>query len=155
MQRKISLIITLFVLLGLRAVFADVTIKAGIEKNVITTDENFTYKLVIASTASNIVPKPDFPKFEGFKVISKAQSSTISFVKGSAKTVFVYVFILLPERKGKIKIEPSHIRIAQTDIFSESFEIEVKQGKKKIESSPTPKSSLPENLKSDKEQFTL
>ncbi len=154
MKIKLNLLAILFFILAIQVAFAETAIKAEIDKKVITTDETLTYKLIIAST-SNTVPQPKIPKFEGFKVISRAQSSTISFVKGGAKTIFVYVFILYPDMKGKLKIGPSQIKIGDTDAASEAFEVEVKQGKRKIEPQPSKKPSLPQNLKSNTEQFTL
>lgn len=155
MKTRLSLwVLLLLIFMPLTAVFADITIKAEIDKKTITTDEVLAYKLIVSAT-TNIAPRPQFPKFEGFKILSRAQSSTISFVKGGAKTIFVYAFILYPERKGKLKISPAHIKVGDTDIISESYEVEVKQGKRKIEPHPDKKPSLPQKINSNTEQFTL
>jgi hypothetical protein len=140
MKRKISLIVLLFSLFFTVNAFAEVIIKAEVDKPKLTTDEDLTYKITITSSEKNL-PAPQMPKFKGFNIISTAQSSTMSFVKNSIKTVLVYAIILTPTATGKFKIEPSQIKVKGKVYSSSAFEIEVSPGKAAPEVQPEEKSS--------------
>lgn len=140
----------LFIPSGLRA---ETQIKAEADKNKLTTDEMLTYKIVITSSENN-VPAPAVPEFEGFNVLSKAQSSTISFAQGSIKTILVYAFVLAPVETGKLKIKPASVQVKGKTYTSEEIEVEVAKGAKQ----PTPKESLPKTkppLPEEKGQITI
>ncbi len=128
--------------------FAETSIKAEVDKTSMTTDEALTYKLTINSSERN-TPLPQIPKFEGFAVVSQAQSSNIAFVKGGIKTVIVYTFILVAKDIGKFKIEPGTIKINNKTYPSEAFEIEVTQGKAMPK--PEEEPSYPEEFPSETE----
>lgn len=125
--------------------FAETSIKAEVDKTKINTDEVLTYKLIITSDEKNIL-NPQFPKFDGFGVLSTAQTSQVSFTKGIQKIGFIYVFILVPTNIGKFKIEPSTIKIKNKTYPTETFEIEVTPGKTKPkpEEPVIPEETLPE-----------
>ena len=135
------------VLIFTTSVFADSSIKAEVDKTAITTDDTITYKLTIISSEKKI-PEPKFPSFEGFMALSQAQTSEISISKDANKTFVVYVFIIAPIKTGKLKISPAQILIAKKQLSSESFDIEVKQGKKQIQ----PKSEQEPNLPQEEPQ---
>lgn len=149
---KIRTAILVFIIMSIfvSSAFAEVSIKAEVDKKVISTDEVLTYKLTITSSENNI-PVPNMPKLEGFAVISNAQSSTVSFGKGGAKSIVVYAFILKPLALGKFKIGPTTIKIKDKIYVTDSFEIEVKQGNAKLsppankEKSSSPDKELPES----------
>ena len=106
---------------------AEISIKAEVNNTSITTNDNLTYKLVITSTEKNI-PSPQLPKFEGFNVLSQAQSSTFSLAANNIKTMLTFTYILAPKEKGKFKIEPAVIKLNDKVLSSATFEVEVKQG---------------------------
>lgn len=139
MKSKITLILVLFSLFFTAAAFADTSIRAEVDKTKITTADTLTYKLIIITSEKN-TPVPEAPKFSGFSVVSQAQSSTISFVKGATDTHLAYVFILMPLQTGKLKIEPSNIKVGPKTYASGGFEIEVTQSKS------TPKTPEQKNL---------
>ncbi len=128
--------------------FAETTIKAEVDKTILTQDENITYKLIITSSEKQ-VPQPQVAGFENFEVISQAQSSTISFVKGAASTILVYAFILAPKDAGKLKIGPSSIRIKDKTYSTDSFEVEVKA----ILPEEKPEQSIPEENQTESEEM--
>lgn len=130
MKVKTNLLLALFSLFVATTAFAEISIKAQVDKTSITTDETLTYKLVIISSEKN-TPVLEIPKFNGFAVLSQAQSVTASFAKRKAETQFVYVFILGPREAGKLKIEPGTVKIGGSIYTSEQFAIEVTQGKAK------------------------
>jgi hypothetical protein len=130
---------------------AETSLEAEVDNQGISTDEVVTYKLAIKSS-EKALPAPQLPKFEDFIVLSQAQSSTVSFVKGDIKNILVYVFILAPKNTGKLKIEPSTIKIKNDTYFSKAFEIEVVQGKKKPKTTPEQKTPSPERVPEESEQ---
>ena len=116
-----------FVLFFAASACAQISIKAEVNNTSITTNDNLTYKLVITSAEKNI-PSPQMPKFEGFDVLSQAQSSTLSLAASNIKTTLTFTYILAPKEKGKFKIEPAIIKLKDEVFSSVAFEIEVKQG---------------------------
>ena len=140
MKNKLILYGVFSVLLCSTSAFAETTIKAEVDKPRITTDEALTYKLTVSSAEKNI-PQPQVPGFEGFAVISQAQSSTISFMQRGPKAILIFIYILAPLNTGKFTIRPSQIKIQGKTYTSEAFEIEVLQGKG--EPQPQPERHLP------------
>lgn len=155
-MKKIIVSIAIFIFLLTASSFAETSIKADVDKLSLNTDETLTYKITIASSDKKL-PAPQLPEFEGLNVVSQAQSSTVSFVKGDIKTILVYAFILVPSEVGKFKIDPATIKIRGKTYSTDSFEIEVSQGKirpgvPKEEKPALPGESLPE---SKEPQITL
>jgi len=114
---------------------AQTEIKAEVDKTSITADELLTYKVVVTSSEKEL-PSPKFPEFAGFRIVSQAQSSTVSYVKGGAKSILVWAFILAAKDKGKLRIGPSIIKVKEELYSTQSFDIEVKPGNEETESQP-------------------
>lgn len=131
LMKRLIILFLMFVLWFTAASFAETSIKAEVDNLIVTTDNTLIYKIIISSSERQI-PRPELPDFKGFDVISQAQSSTVSFVKGSTQTVSVYAFILAPLGVGKFKIPPATIKINGLSISAQEFEIEVTQGKTEI-----------------------
>ena len=130
--RNALLIAAFFVLFSSAACFAQSSLKAEVDKLKLTTDDTLTYKLTVNASGED-VSLPQVPKFKGFRVVSQLQSSNIAFVKDGIKTGIVYSFILVPKETGRLKIEPSTLKIKSKTYSSEEFEIEVTQGKARPE----------------------
>ena len=132
MKLKVIISTGLFIFGFLISAFAETSVKAEVDKTRITTDETITYKLIISSSEKNL-PTPEVPKFAdaGFIIISQSQSSNISFQGGKINTVLAYAFVLSPTDIGKMKIEPSSIKIKDDTYSTDAFEIEIKPGKRK------------------------
>ncbi|MDD5348198.1 MAG: BatD family protein [Candidatus Omnitrophica bacterium] len=103
---------------------AETAITSEVDKQTISAQELLTYKVVVVSSEKNI-PQPVIPAFEGFVVVSQAQSTTSSFQRGAVKTILVYAFILLPRETGTLKIKPAQIRVNGTAYASKALEITV------------------------------
>jgi len=130
MKLKVIISTGLFILSFLISSFTQTLVKAEVDKTRITSDEAITYKFIITSSEKNL-PPPQVPKFAGFIIISQSQSSNISLAQGKIKTILEYVFVLSPTDVGKMKIEPSSIKIKDDTYSTNAFEIEVKPGKRK------------------------
>jgi len=126
MRRAVILSLILMPLFVTKA-FADTSIEAEIDKRSLTAGQALTYKLTIVTNEKEI-PRPELPKFAGFKVVSTAQSSTVSYEKDGIKTVITYIFALLAVEAGKFKIEPAVIKIKNEKFSTAEFEIEVAPG---------------------------
>jgi hypothetical protein len=127
-MKKIGLLI-FFIFLFIGAACAESTIKAEVDKKRITADEEIVYKITVVSGEKNS-PEVKLPRFDGFNVISSAESSTVSFLNKGLTTHFLFVFILEPRTTGTLKILPATLKTAAGSLATEAFEIEVTPGKK-------------------------
>lgn len=143
---KTFFILALAFVLSAAPLFAETAIRAEVSKTSISTDDTLTYKLSVTTTENNL-PEPKLPKFDGFEVISQAQSSNLSFARNEMKSTMVFEFVLVATEAGKFKIGPSTIKAQGETYSTDSFEIEVAQGKlkpKAPEEIPPPESDEPQ-----------
>jgi len=132
MKKIISVFITgIFVFIFFAYASAEISLKAEVDKKQLNTDETVTYKLALTSSEKNI-PQPQMPKFGGFRILSQAQSSTVTFNNSKLKSILIFAYILAPEAAGKYKIEPAQIKAKNVQYQSEAFEIEVTPGEKPL-----------------------
>lgn len=143
MKKAIPLV--LFVMCSfLPLAFAEPVVRAEVDKKSLTTDEALTYKVFITSSGGEQISNLKLPGFEGFEIVSQSQSSTVVFEGEAAKTNLEYVLILVPLAKGTLKIPASSVKINEKIYSSESFTVEVTQGKLK------PKLAPPERLEKER-----
>lgn len=154
-MRKIIILI-LFMLSLTGTAFAEISIKAEVDKTSLTTDEALIYKLTVTA-AAKVLPAPQLPDFKGFKVLSHATTSAISIKIDGPNVNIVHVFVLLPVEAGKLQIAPTTIKINQQTFSTAGFAIEVKQGKAKPAGPPGEKPLSPQDSqpKSEEPQITL
>ncbi len=134
-MKKTLLIAAVAAIACASSAFAQVSIKAEVDKTDLSTDDTLTYKLIITSTQKDI-PRPQLPSFTKFEVLSEAQSSTFSFVKSEIRTILVYTCILLPKEAGTLKIGPSSVKDKDQIYSTQELEIKVIQGKQRIPAQP-------------------
>jgi len=151
MRHKAIFISGLLFFLSVLNVFAEVSIKAEVDKTKITTDSDLTYKLIVTSTEKNI-PAPQLPSLDAFDILSQAQSSTVSLMQSNIKTILVYSFILAAKETGKFSIGPAEIKFKGKTYSSEAFEIEVQPGKGKPQPKPKKSPSFPKADQPESEQ---
>jgi hypothetical protein len=123
-QAAILIISTLF--LGVSTAFAEISLKAEVDKTRLTLQDKLTYTLTVSSTEKKI-PSPQLPLFKGFRVVSRMQSSRLSFVNLGLKTQVTLTFLLVPFDAGKFKIEASAIKIKDQTYTTDEFEINVEE----------------------------
>lgn len=128
-MKKLALILFILSCLIPR-LYAQTPIKAEVDKKSLSTGETLTYTVILNSSGQNL-PRPEFPKFEGFAVIAQTQSSSLSFGQGKMNSSVAYAFVLAPEKTGKLEIAPARIKIKDATYATGAFEIEVKEGKVK------------------------
>ncbi len=127
-MRKVLLSIVLVLVFSVAA-GAETTIKAEVDRKSMTTDEELIYKITVVSDQKD-PPEVQLPRLEGFDVISSAESSTVSFADKGMKTHFLYVLVLVPRTAGSVKIPSARLKTRAGSTTTESFEIEVRPGKK-------------------------
>lgn len=154
MKKTISTVVT-FIFFFVSLVFAQTTIKAEVDKTKLTTDEVLAYKITIISDESQL-PHSRMPEFGGFNLVSSLQSQSLSFAPNSVKTTLIYTFVLAPTAVGKFKIQPSEIKIKNQIFSTETFEIEVIEGKRKMQGPLKKKPIQPQEIpESEEPQITL
>lgn len=113
----------LTVFLGSSA-FAETTLNAQVDKTELAAGQLLTYRLTVDSTEKKL-PSPQLPKFEGFSVVSQAQSSNVSLIKNEVTIQYLFVFSLMPLQAGKYTIGPATVTIKDKAISTREFQIEV------------------------------
>jgi|GEM_PF-1099226 len=142
MRRLIILSGVLLLLLN-TGVYADNSIKAEVDKTSLTTDQQLSYKITISS-GDRKLSSPKLPEFDGFTIASQIQSSYTSFVMNNeVKSKTVYTYVLIPVKTGILTIPPAKVVIKGEEYQTDTFEIEVIQGKTKPEITPKEKSYPP------------
>ena len=124
MRQKIFCLIVFLSFFFLAQASAEVSVKAEIDKLKLSRDEVATYKVIIVSSEKE-GPKLELPKFEAFKVVSQAQSSTFSFRGGKSVKQLVFIYILAPQQTGKLKIAPAVVKLKSETYPTAAFEVEV------------------------------
>jgi hypothetical protein len=145
-MKKINIWTLIFLFLFIAKVYAEISIKAEVDKTKLALGEKFSYEILISSTERQ-TPQAQLPKFDNFYVISQSQSSTISFNKGKPETDITYAFILSPREVGKFTIAPATIKIKNQTYSTDSLQIEVIEGKSK-----QPPKNLPKQAPSSSEK---
>lgn len=133
-----------FILVCSSACFAQVELKAEVDKQKISTDEGVVYKLLITA-AGEPMPQPELPAFQDFNITAQVSTSNIEIAGNESKFTVLYIFVLAPKAAGKFVIESATAKAQAGVVSSGQFEIEVTQGKKKH--GPP--------IKSSAERFTL
>jgi hypothetical protein len=144
-MKRIILSIILSLVLSRGVAYAETSLKAQVDKKAATTDELISYKVSVISTG-DLLSAPQFPDFNGFKVVSQGQSSSLSFAKGGMNSETAYIFTLAPIEPGEIEISPARLKTKEGELASDSFIIKVKQGDKPLRPAPPEKSPIPQEL---------
>jgi len=131
-----------FFFLAGRAVAEEVVLDAEVDKARISADAIFSYKLTISSSLSRI-PKPKFPDFSGFKVLSRTNTSQITIAQGKTRTTLAYIFVLAPTAAGVFTISPAELKIGDKTYSSAELKIEVEPSKLKPGNIPEPHPEIP------------
>ncbi|MDD5566430.1 MAG: BatD family protein [Candidatus Omnitrophica bacterium] len=123
-MKRTLLCTVVFVFMLYRALYAQTSIQAEVDKTEVAIDGQLTYTLTIISTEKE-VPLPVISKFSGFKIISQVSSSSFSFDKDVRKSTVIYAFALKPRKAGIFVIGPSIVRVGKEALATRSFVIEV------------------------------
>jgi len=123
LKKTLVLFLAIFILFT-STVFAEVSLRCEVDKKTISIGEQLVYKLIIRYSEKNL-PTPKLPKFDGFKIISQAQSSAVVYGPDSVKNQLAYTYILVPLQPGNFTFEPSTVMIQGKTHACEEVKIEV------------------------------
>lgn len=160
MNSRVLISSIMFILFSVEVSFAETSIEAQVDQTKLSSQGFIIYKLTVTTEEKNM-PSPVLPSFNDFDVVSRVQSSRISVQKGTLKTVVAYSFVLVPQKKGKLVIEPAQIKIKGKTYSTDNFEIEVKkvpyppEPRPEPQPKPQPKKLTPGEFPSDSEKTTL
>jgi len=123
-MRKITILVTIFLLAITANLFAQDSIKAQVSKTSLSVNDFFVYTInaVVFGSGESYL---QLPKFTGFVIISAKESTKMTFEKNQIKRIFYREVVLSPKNPGKLKIDPTCIKTENPTLSSESFEIEV------------------------------
>jgi hypothetical protein len=126
---------------------SDITLNATVDKNQVGLSDRFIYTVEVRGTSTNL-PKPEFPNFEDFSLLSGPNTSTnIQFINGAMSASNSYSFYLRPQKEGKFNIPPASLEVDGETISSNSIEITVAKGAAKIQpQQKSPKSRKDEDI---------
>ncbi|MBN1550122.1 protein BatD [bacterium] len=99
--KYLALAIVAFLLMQVKTVFAQISLKASVDRNQVYLLDRITYELTIEGSVSNL-PEPRLSDFEGFQLLSGPSTSTqISMVNGrfTSKVINTYIFKTIKEGK--------------------------------------------------------
>jgi len=126
---------------------ADITLNATVDKNQVGLNNRFIYKLEVSGESASL-PKPEFPKFENFSLLSGPNTSTnIQYVNGAMSASNIYTFYLKPQKEGKFSIAQATLEVEGETISSNGIEISVIKGSPAVQpQKQSPKSRKDEDL---------
>ncbi|TFH01653.1 MAG: protein BatD [Calditrichales bacterium] len=111
-----------------RLVAADVSIRTMVDKNPVGLNDRFVYTIEVSGESTSL-PRPVYPSFEGFSVLSGPNTSTnIQYVNGAMTSSNSYSFYLMPQKEGTFMIPSVSIDEGGETISSNSVEIKVVKG---------------------------
>ncbi|HUN54809.1 MAG TPA: BatD family protein [Smithella sp.] len=115
-----------------RAIAADLTFSASVDKNSVALDDTVQYTLTVSGNNAGNVPGPELPKFSNLNVVSQSQSSNFSIINGQMSSSKSFIYALQPEKMGKAHIGQASINIGGKTYTTEPVEITVTkaEGKK-------------------------
>jgi len=144
---RIFLNIILFIFSTKIVFSADIVLNATVDKNQVGIGDRFVYTIEVTGKSANL-PKPTFPTFENFSLLSGPNTSTnIQFVNGAMSASNTYSFYLTPQKEGKFSIAPATLEIDGETISSNTIQITVVKGTVNVQPpNQTPKSTQDEDL---------
>jgi hypothetical protein len=128
-------------------VSADVTLNATVDKNQVGLNDRFVYTIEVSGKSTSL-PKPQFPNFENFTVLSGPNTSTnIQFINGAMSSSNTYTFYLSPQKEGKFVIPEATLDVDDETISSNTIEISVVKGSAPAKPQPqSPKNRTDEDI---------
>lgn len=100
MDFKKLFLISLIVAVILPAQVFGFKVTCNVDKTKISKDDSIFLKLVVDGGKADL----DLSMIKDFKVISRGSSSSYKFINGKSTRQAIYRFVLIPLKKGKLKI---------------------------------------------------
>ena len=125
MKNKICFcLLTIFLLYS--KIFADISISASVDKNVISLDEQLTLQVVVSGDTTNI-PQPNIPNLPDFQIYSSGRSQSISIINGQINSSVSFNYVLSPKHTGEFEIPPISVNYKGKIYQTEPIKIKVEK----------------------------
>jgi hypothetical protein len=135
---KSKICFCLFIILLLYSqIFADISISASVDKNVVSLGEQITLQVVVSGDTTNI-PQPKIPQIQDFQIYSSGRSQSISIINGQVNSSITFTYILSPNRVGEFEIPPISVEYKGKIYQTEPIKIKVEK------SISTPQKTVPQ-----------
>jgi hypothetical protein len=131
---KSSIIISLFVILWTGSLLRaqDVTFSAGVDKNPVAADEQFTLELTVTTTGANArnLKTPDLSRF--LILSGPNQSTSMQIINGSVSSSQSFTYVLQAREPGKVTIGAATIEVGGNQYKTNPIELTINKasGKK-------------------------
>jgi len=125
MKNKICFCL-LIILLLYSQIFADISISASVDKNVVSLGEQITLQVVVSGDTTNI-PQPKIPQIQDFQIYSSGRSQSISIINGQINSSITFTYILSPNRIGEFEIPPISVEYKGKIYQTEPIKIKVEK----------------------------
>ena len=144
---KLYLIFSIVISIAGVVFASDVSLNSTVDKNQVSVNDRFVYTIEVSGTSASL-PKPTFPSFEGFTILSGPNTSTnIQFINGAMSSSNNYTFYLRPQKEGKFIITAATLEVDGETISSNTIQMTVAKGSAKPQPQQiSPKSSKDEDL---------
>lgn len=106
-------------------VTAQTSFKAVANKTEVSVGEKIELSFMLTSDKSKSTKSLEFPSFQGFQMVGRSTSNNFSIRQGEMQRQYVETVILIPQKTGKITINPAKIKIGDKTISSNSVTINV------------------------------
>lgn len=106
-------------------VTAQTSFKAVANKTEVSIGEKIELSFMLTSDKSKSTKSLEFPSFQGFQMVGRSTSNNFSIRQGEMQRQYVETVILIPQKTGKITINPAKIKIGDKTISSNSVTINV------------------------------
>jgi len=125
-KMKIKIYLYTILLLLTTKVFADISISASVDKNVVSLGEQVTLQVVVSGDTTNI-PQPKIPQIQDFQIYSSGRSQSISIINGQVSSSVTFTYILSPNRIGEFEIPPITVEYKGKIYQTEPIKIKVEK----------------------------
>lgn len=104
---------------------AQTSFKAVANKTEVSVGEKIELSFMLTSDKSKSTKSLEFPSFQDFQMVGRSTSNNFSIIQGKIQRQYVETVILIPQKSGKITINPAKIKIDDKTISSNSVIINV------------------------------
>ncbi len=123
-MKKLILLIVLILICYYN--FAEITITATVDKNVISLDEQINLQVTVSGNVTTL-PNPKLPDLSDFQVYSSGRSQNISIINGQITSSIVFNYVLSPRKVGEFTINPITIEYQGKIYQTQPIQIKVEK----------------------------
>lgn len=123
-RRPLAPLALAVLILSAAAALAADGIRATVDRNEATVEDQIVLTLTIEGSRS---ARPELPELVDFEVLSRGQSTQMSFVNGRMSAAVSYTYVLVPRRPGTFTIGPATVELDGQRYASEPIKLRILQ----------------------------